>query len=133
MSDMPRRLPDGELEVMQAIWDCTPPVTRSDIDGRLKPTHPMAQTTLLTVLTRLADKGFVRIDKEGRSARYTPLVSREDYLSLDSRSVLSRLYGSSPRNFVAALARDGLPPGEVDELRARLDELERAPNEPISP
>lgn len=55
----------------------------------------------------------------------TPLVSREDYLSFDSRSVLSRLYGSSPRNFVAALARDGLAPGEVDELRALLDELER--------
>ena len=50
---------------------------------------------------------------------------REDYLSFDSRSVLSRLYGSSPRNFVAALARDGLAPGEVDELRALLDELER--------
>ena len=53
------------------------------------------------------------------------MVSREDYLSFDSRSVLSRLYGSSPRNFVAALARDGLAPGEVDELRALLDELER--------
>ena len=63
--------------------------------------------------------------ERGRSNRYTPLVSREDYLSFDSRSVLSRLYGSSPRNFVAALARDGLAPGEVDELRALLDELER--------
>ena len=42
-----------------------------------------------------------------------------------TRSVRSRLYGSAPRNFVAALARDGLAPGEVDELRALLDELER--------
>lgn len=76
-------------------------------------------------LTRLADKGFLSARRLGRSNRYTPLVSREDYLSFDSRSVLSRLYGSSPRNFVAALARDGLAPGEVDELRALLDELER--------
>lgn len=75
--------------------------------------------------TRLADKGFLSARRLGRSNRYTPLVSREDYLSFDSRSVLSRLYGSSPRNFVAALARDGLAPGEVDELRALLDELER--------
>ena len=74
---------------------------------------------------RLADKGFLSARRLGRSNRYTPLVSREDYLSFDSRSVLSRLYGSSPRNFVAALARDGLAPGEVDELRALLDELER--------
>lgn len=78
-----------------------------------------------TYLTRLADKGFLSARRLGRSNRYTPLVSREDYLSFDSRSVLSRLYGSSPRNFVAALARDGLAPGEVDELRALLDELER--------
>ena len=70
-------------------------------------------------------QGFLSARRLGRSNRYTPLVSREDYLSFDSRSVLSRLYGSSPRNFVAALARDGLAPGEVDELRALLDELER--------
>ena len=24
------RLPDGELEVMQAVWDCEPPVSRGD-------------------------------------------------------------------------------------------------------
>ena len=40
-----RRLPDAELEVMQAIWACTPPVTRADIHEILKDTHPMALTT----------------------------------------------------------------------------------------
>ena len=121
MSDMPRRLPDGELEVMQAIWDCTPPVTRSDIDGRLKRTHPMAQTTLLTVLTRLADKGFVRIDKEGRSARYTPLVSRQSYLAQQSRRFLDKLCGGSLSTFAAALCDSGLSREELDELRALLE------------
>ena len=103
----------------------------------LRPRHPprrpgarsgpprLGRHTINTYLTRLADKGFLSARRLGRSNRYTPLVSREDYLSFDSRSVLSRLYGSSPRNFVAALARDGLAPGEVDELRALLDELER--------
>ncbi|MFQ6937860.1 MAG: BlaI/MecI/CopY family transcriptional regulator [Oscillospiraceae bacterium] len=38
----------------------------------------MAPTTLLTVLSRLADKGFLRIEKTGRSAEYWPLVARED-------------------------------------------------------
>ena len=64
-----RRLPDAELEVMQAVWACEAPVARADIDAKLKDTHPMALTTLLTVLTRLADKGFIRIEKQGRSAR----------------------------------------------------------------
>ena len=67
-----RRVPDAELEVMQAIWACEPPVSRTDINEILKDTHPMALTTLLTVLTRLSEKGFVQIQKEGRSARYIP-------------------------------------------------------------
>ena len=45
MTETIRRLPDAELEVMQAIWACTPPVARTDIHERLKDTHPMAQTT----------------------------------------------------------------------------------------
>ena len=64
-----RRLPDAELEVMQAVWACTPPVARAEIEEILKKTHPMALTTLLTLLSRLAEKGFIRIKKVGRSAR----------------------------------------------------------------
>ena len=71
-----RRLPDAELEVMQAVWACEAPVARADIDAKLKDTHPMALTTLLTVLTRLADKGFLRIKKQGRSAHQ--LYCKED-------------------------------------------------------
>ena len=44
------RLPDAELEVMQAIWDCEPPVSRADIEPLLQRRHPMATTTLLTLL-----------------------------------------------------------------------------------
>ena len=44
-------------------------------------------------------------------------------MAFDSRSVLSRLYGSSPRNFVAALAKGGLDRKDVEELRSLLDEL----------
>ena len=51
-------------------------------------------------------------------------MSREDYLAFDSRSVLSRLYGSSPSTFLAALARNGLDRRDVDELRFLLDQLE---------
>ena len=67
--------------------------------------------------------GGVWLGREGKGNLYTPLVSREDYLAFDSRSVLSRLYGSSPRNFVAALAKGGLDRKDVEELRSLLDEL----------
>ncbi|MBQ6689738.1 MAG: BlaI/MecI/CopY family transcriptional regulator, partial [Bacteroidales bacterium] len=52
MNDRIRRLPDAEQEVMQAIWACAAPVARTDIEEILFQEHPMAMTTLLTLLTR---------------------------------------------------------------------------------
>ena len=116
-----RRLPDAELEVMQAVWACEAPVARADIDAKLKDTHPMALTTLLTVLTRLSDKGFVRIEKQGRSARYIPLVNREEYLAQQSRRFLEKLCGGSLPAFAAALCDSGLSRQELAELRRLLE------------
>lgn len=116
-----RRLPDAELEVMQAVWACEAPVARADIDAKLKDIHPMALTTLLTVLTRLADKGFIRIEKQGRSARYIPLVRREEYLAQQSRRFLDKLCGGSLPAFAAALCDSGLSRQELAELRRLLE------------
>ena len=122
-----KRLPDTELEVMKALWDSGPDTPRAALERALAP-HGWAANTINTYLTRLADKGVLSARRRGRSNRYGALVGREGGGGGGRGSVLSRLYGSSPRNFVAALARDGLAPGEVDELRALLDELERGAN-----
>ena len=88
-----KRLPDAELSVMQAVWAHGGEVSRGDIEGALA-SHGWSVNTINTYLTRLADKGFLSARRLGRSNRYTPLVSREDYLSFDSRSVLYDLNGS---------------------------------------
>ncbi len=116
-----RRLPDTELEVMQAIWACEPPVSRTDIDEILRDTHPMAQTTLLTVLTRLSEKGFVEIRKEGRSARYIPVVARQDYLAQQSRRFVEKVCKGSLPAFAAALCDSGLTKDELAWLRELLE------------
>ena len=121
MSSTIRRLPDAELEVMQAIWACTPPVARTEIETILKQTHPMAQTTLLTLLTRLSEKGFVRIEKVGRSSRYLPLIAREDYLANQSRRFIDQLCGGSVSIFASALCNSGLTKEEIAELRDLLN------------
>ena len=125
--DDKKRLPDAELAVMQAIWAVGGEVSRGDLDGALA-SHGWSANTVNTYLSRLAEKGFVSVRREGRSNLYTPLVSQEDYLAFDSRAVLDRLYGS-PKNFVAALASRGLERGELEELQALLDQLKgrRAP------
>lgn len=116
-----RRLPDAELEVMQAIWACNSPVVRVDIEEHLKDTHPMAMTTLLTLLTRLSEKGFIQIEKVGRSSRYIPLVSQKDYLAEQSKRFVDKLCGGSISTFAAALCNSGLTKEELAELREMLE------------
>lgn len=121
MRDPIRRLPDAELEVMQALWACEAPAARADMEKILFERHPMALTTLLTLLTRLSEKGFVAIEKSGRRSLYTPLVSREDYLAAQSRSFFEKLCGGSVSTFAAALCDSGLTREEIAELRSLLE------------
>jgi len=118
-----KRLPDTELEVMKALWATGPGTPRSVLEDKLS-SFGWVTNTVNTYLARLVDKGFVSVQRKGKSNLYTPLVAQEDYQSFDSRAVLDRLYGS-PRNFVAALARDGLRKDELEELQALLDQLSR--------
>ena len=121
MNENLRRLPDAELEVMQALWACKAPAVRSDVEKILFQTHPMAMTTLLTLLTRLSERGFIKIEKIGRSSQYTPLVSQEDYLSAQSRRFVDKLCGGSISTFAAALCNSGLSKEELAELRDMLE------------
>ena len=121
MKEHIRRLPDAEQEVMQAIWACTAPVARTDIEEILFPEHPRAMTTLLTMLTRLAEKGFISIEKQGRRSLYTPLISQEDYLAAQSKTFFEKLCGRNISAFAAALCDSGLTREEIAELRSLLE------------
>ena len=121
MNNNIRRLPDAELEVMQAIWACTAPVARTDIEEILYKTHPMAMTTLLTLLTRLGEKDFITIEKNGRRSYYTPCISQEDYLASQSKTFVDKLCGGSISTFATALCNSGLSKEELAELRDMLE------------
>lgn len=117
-----RRLPDGELAIMQILWDQEGPVKRELVERVANESHPQATTTILTLLSRLVEKGFVAAEKEGRSNLYRPLVSRKDYLAQESRSVLDRLFGGSLASFAVALSDGGVSREELEELRIMLEE-----------
>ena len=119
-----RKLPDAEFEVMQAIWKCNPPVSRVEIEEILKNTHPMASTTLFTLLTRLSDKGFIKIEKINRSADYYPLISQEDYLADQSNRFFNKLCQGNLSIFANALCDSGLTKEEISELRKLLERNE---------
>lgn len=74
-------LPESELEIMQIIWAEPAPVSRLTIEQALEKIHPLAPTTILTLLTRLCEKGFLSLEKEGRTNLYRPLIKQKDYLA----------------------------------------------------
>lgn len=124
MTDSIRRLPDTELEVMQAIWDCTPPVSKADIEEKVYSAHPMAETTLQTLLSRLAEKDFLSVTIHKRKKYYTPLVTQEDYQVSQSKSFFQKVCGGSLCAFANALCEGGLTKEEVAVLRRLLEEGE---------
>ena len=123
MKQQPRRLPDAELEVMKALWQAGAPLTRAELEAALA-VNGWAGTTLLTLLSRLEGKGYVTREREGRGYRYTAALTRQDYLPVESRSALSRLFEGSAKNLIAAMAEsDALSDRDIDELEAYLARL----------
>ena len=119
-----KRLPESELEIMQIIWASPAPVSRMYIEEALQNTHPLAPTTILTLLTRLCEKGFLSLKKEGRTNLYEPLVEEKEYLAAESRSFLDRLFHGSVASFATALCDSGVTKEELEELRRLLEEGE---------
>ncbi|MBQ6689656.1 MAG: BlaI/MecI/CopY family transcriptional regulator [Bacteroidales bacterium] len=107
--------------MMQDIWACSAHVSRTYIEEILFQEHPMAMTTLLTLLTRLSEKGFISIEKSGRRSYYTPLISQEDYLASQSKNFFEKLCGRNISTFAAALCDSGLTKEELAELRDMLE------------
>ncbi|MBQ2062096.1 MAG: BlaI/MecI/CopY family transcriptional regulator [Oscillospiraceae bacterium] len=116
------KLPDSELDVMQVLWALEPPVPRAVVEEKIRQTAPLAQTTILTMLGRLADKGFVKAEKQGRSSVYTPLVSREEYLASQSRRFFEKVCGGSVSAFASALTDSGISKDDLAELSRLLEE-----------
>ena len=120
-----KRLPDAELEIMNALWTAAAPLTAAELETAL-PGPPRARTTLLTLLARLEEKGCVNREKQGRGYLYTAILPRSEYLPAESKRAWHRLFGGSPRSFVAALAEtDVLTDADIDELAAYLEELKK--------
>jgi predicted transcriptional regulator len=79
-----------EADVMEAVWS-RGEVTVRDVHKTLKRRRPIAYTTVMTTMSRLADKGLLDRTEGGRAHRYSALVSREEYASSTARSVVDWL------------------------------------------
>ena len=120
-----QRLPESELDIMLVLWNNTPPMTRPEIEKVITMKKKLASTTILSLLTRLENKNFVEVTKQGKMNLYTPLVSQSDYQAHESQSVLEKLYGNSLKKFVTSLYHGKkISSEEVQDLSEFLKNLE---------
>ena len=62
-----KKLSDSELEIMLAVWDAGRPITGSEILQQIRQKRTWALSTLMTVLTRLVEKGYLACDRSTRN------------------------------------------------------------------
>ncbi|MEU8375244.1 BlaI/MecI/CopY family transcriptional regulator [Micromonospora sp. NPDC048894] len=114
------RLGDLERAVMDVLWDVVPGTSdgvtvrevAEALDGR-----ELAYTTVMTVLDRLAGKGMVQREREGRAWRYRAAASREAHIA---RLMLDALDLGGSRDAALVRFARSVTGTEAEVLRAAL-------------
>lgn len=124
------RLPDTELEVMQAVWRSEVPVSTRQVLEKLQQRRAFHLSALQTLLGRLVGRGFLSTEKQGKNRLYRPLIGEEEYLAAENRSFLERLNQNSLRRFVASLYDSrSITDDDLQELRRFIEEKTSAGSE----
>lgn len=125
MTEIRKKLGEAELEIMQVIWDAETAVSSNYILKKLQGLRKWHLSTLMTSLTRLADKGFVSCDRSTGTNLYSWLISEKEYKTGASRHFLEKLYDNSILNMVSCLYNSkAIKSSDVEELREFLNRLE---------
>ena len=80
-------------------------------------------STLLTLLSRLIDRGFLSSEKRGRERLYYPQVEREEYMEYETKNFIKKLHKNSFMSLVNTLYdNNDLTEQDMDELSRWLEE-----------
>ena len=116
---MVQQVSDSELELLKIIWANGGTALYARIMEELeKKGRTWKKNTVITLLSRLSDKGLVKTNKIGRRNEYEAVVSEEDYQAAQTQSLLNKLYEGSAKGLVCTLIqRDMLTAGDYEELK----------------
>ena len=118
-----KRLPDGEFTILKVIWQLPNPTTSAQIMEKLGEDNHWKPQTLLTVLARLTEKGFLESVRKGRERQYMAIISEDEYLEVETSDFLKRYSGHSMGGLVKTLfSSNSLSDNELDELRSLPDQ-----------
>lgn len=112
------QISDSELELMKIVWESGGTVLYAEIMETLSETgNEWKKNTVLTLLSRLVEKGYLSINKVGRRNEYKAQVTEADYLAGQNKAFLHRLYEGDAKGLVTALiSQDFLSKEDMGEL-----------------
>ena len=121
---MIQQLSDAELETMKIVWGNPEEVTLFPyiMDGLAARGKPCQKNTVIVLLSRLMNKGFLNAKKIGRRNEYTTLISETEYQTAQTKSFLDKIYEGNVKGLVSNLiSGDLLTDGEYAELKKILE------------
>lgn len=116
---MIQQVSDSELELMKIVWANGGTALYAHIMEELaKAGRVWQKNTVITLLSRLVEKGLLKTSKIGRRNEYAAIVSEADYQAVQTQSFLNKLYDGNVKGLVATLIqRDMLTAEDYEELR----------------
>ena len=116
-----QKLTKEEERIMMIIWDKQKTFVKEIIEALPEP-HP-PYSTISSVVRILEKKGFVDHEAFGKTHRYFPIVSIEDYRKKETDRLVKNYFNGSVRELVSFFAKSEKT--RIDELKELLDELEQ--------
>ena len=116
-----KNITDSARVIMDILWEESP-LPAAEIIRRARKTEPWADNTVRTFLTRLSEKGMVRIDK-GDVNLYSASVSFEQAGLSMAKATLKKMFnGSINKLMVSFIDNNEVSKEELDELRSLLNQ-----------
>ena len=114
-----QQVSDYELELMKIIWAAGGTALYAQIvDGLEARGSSWTKNTVITLLSRLVDKGMLGTSKIGRRNKYVALVGEADYKQEQTVRFVDKLFEGNPRGLVTALIqKDLLTEEDYEELK----------------
>ncbi|MBN2345169.1 MAG: BlaI/MecI/CopY family transcriptional regulator [Candidatus Aminicenantes bacterium] len=124
-----RELTRAEEQIMHVLWEIEKGLVK-DILDRLPDPKP-AYNTVSTIVRILEKKGFVDHEALGKTHRYFPRITLNEYRRGFLKSFVNRFFGNSYQEMVSFFASDRkITLQELEEMKLSLaEEIERQKTE----
>ncbi len=96
-----------EFQLLRILWKSAPASARRILECyNRKASRPLKYTTVMTLLSRMVDKGVLEADRSRQPYEFRPRVSREQILRHRVRDFVDRFFEGSAADLAVRLVQE---------------------------